>query len=252
MKLRNKELKRSLKKYKKPYQLNKPNKPKKQLIINTRPIISLLVGLSLFSFLLVVTMMAAAGDTKKSGKDRNKENKEEAQEELAVNGNQNSFLGVVKEIDQDNRLITLYDVDNEENKILSYNGGTNITDKYDQPIAVSQIQIGTMMDVTFLKDKDKLTDLQISTRAWEYVGVNNLSINQSSNVMKIASTKYKYTDDIIILDGQEFITISKLAKQDELTVRGYEETVWSMTVTRGHGTVRLSDYKSFLGASITI
>jgi hypothetical protein len=70
--------------------------------------------------------------------------------------------------------------------------------------------------------------------------------------MQIASTKYKFTNDIIILDGDNFIPVTSLVEQDELTIWGYEETIWAITVTRGHGTVRLTNYESFLGDFITI
>ena len=42
-----------------------------------------------------------------------------------------------------------------------------------------------------------------------------------------------------------------LAIQDELTIRGIDKTIWSVIVTKGHGTVKLKDYEAFLG-SITV
>jgi hypothetical protein len=70
--------------------------------------------------------------------------------------------------------------------------------------------------------------------------------------MKIVDRKYKYNSDLLVLDGTEFIPVTDLAEQDELTIRGCDETIWSITVTRGHGTVILQDYENFLGDNITI
>jgi hypothetical protein len=133
-----------------------------------------------------------------------------------------------------------------------YSGGTNITDKYGQQMSISQIPDGTMLEVFHKPGKLKLTDIRISTKAWEYVGVNNLSIDRSARVMKIASRKYRYTDDIIIFNEDERIPVTDLAEQDELTIWGYDQTIWSVMVTRGHGTVRLVDYDKFIGDFITI
>jgi Cu/Ag efflux protein CusF len=223
---------------------------KKSYKVNGRPILSLLIGLGFISVILLVTMLVAAEEV---GPSRNA-NKKTDQEELeaTTTSSDSEVLGIVKKIDTDRKLITIYDIDSKETAAFTYSGGTNITDKYNQVIAISQIPIGTMVEGSFEKVNGKLTAMSISTKAWEYIGVSNLNINRSAQTMKIATTRYKFTKDIVILDGQEFITVDNLAEQDELTIRGYDETIWSITVTRGHGTVKLADYEMFLGAGITV
>ncbi len=220
--------------------------------INTRPILTLLIGLGIFTLIMTSAMLSASSNIKpKSEKSKITEQSNDTQNE-ALGFSDVGILAIVKNIDTLNKQITLYAVDQQEEELLTYNGGTNVKDKYGLVISLTQIPIGTMVDATYQKDKNKLTDLNISNKAWEYVGVNNLNINPDDNVMKIATTKYKYTNDVLILDGNKFITVDNLAEQDELTVRGYEETIWSITVTRGHGTVILEDYDKFLGANITV
>lgn len=223
--------------------------------INGRPIISLLIGLGFFSVVLLAMMLSASKNVKyQSGPDLPADGRNSAagssDSQAALDGDK--LLAVVTAIDPVNRQISLYDVESREALVLNYTGGTDITDKYGQALAMSQIDIGIMVDAAYRKDSDKLTGMNISTRAWKYDGVMNMSINRTDRVMKIASTKYKYNEDIIIIDGQEFIPVTDLAQQDELTVWGYEETIWSVTVTRGHGTVVLQNYAAFLGANITI
>ncbi len=220
--------------------------------VNTRPIIFLLMGLGFITVILLATMFATAQNTSSginTGKTKQQSTKEEANQAVATN---NPILAVVKGIDTGKNQITLFDVEREEEIVLSYNGGSNITDKYGKIISISQITLGSMVDVDYQKDKNKLTSLNISKRAWIYPGVNNMSINLSDKIMKIASTKYKFSDDITILDGTDFIPVENLAEQDELTVWGYEETIWSINVTKGHGLVKLKDYEDYIGNDITI
>lgn len=223
--------------------------------IQTRPIIMLLIGLGFLTLILLATMLAAASDIKKPAKSRLQNTGDqvamnEESEEMKAAGNE--IIAIVENIDFDNRLITLYDVIKREQIHLSYTGGTNITDKYGQIIAMSQIEQGTMVDAEYNPELTKLTDMKLSTKAWEYIGVSNLDIDPNLGMMKIASSKYRYYDDIMVLNGEELISVSDLAPQDELTIRGYEEMIWSITVTRGHGTVILTEYERFLGAGITI
>ncbi|MBP1756227.1 MAG: hypothetical protein H6Q59_2625 [Firmicutes bacterium] len=226
-------------------------KQKKKANVNSRLILSLLLGLGVLSAILLVTMYITGGDSLQN-KRIIRDNKTQGQEitPAAITGDE--VLGVITEIKEGPQEITLFDVNKEESVTYSYSGSTNIIDKYGQPIAISQLPIGTMVEAVHPENETKLSELRVSTKAWEYVGVSNLGIDRSSRVMKIATNKYKYTDDIKILDGADFITVNDLAEMDELTIRGYEETIWSITITRGHGTVKLADYEGFLGDNITI
>lgn len=219
--------------------------------VNSRPIFILLIGLSFMTLILLASMLS----TNQNGNHRGKNSGNPLNNTQVADGKETTdtkLLAVVKEIDTQNKRITLFDVDRQEALVLDYTGGTNITDKYGQVIAMSQIEIGSMVDATYRQDKNRLTDMNISTKAWEYVGVNNLGIDREADTMKIATTLYKYNKDLTILDGQEFIPIDDLAEQDEVTIWGNEETIWSITVTRGHGRVVLEDYEPFLGDNITI
>jgi hypothetical protein len=225
-------------------------KQKKNYILNSRPIISLLLGLGFLSAVLLMTMFITGESAPHGTGFADSTDKEQEESETGISSSEE--IGVITAINTATKELTLYDVLKEETVTFTYSGGTNILDKFGQVIADSQLSIGIMVEALHEKNQTKLSDIKISTKAWEYVGVNNLSVDRSSRVMKIATTKYKYTDDIIILDGQDFTTVNNLAEQDELTIRGYEETIWSITITRGHGTVKLKEYESFIGDSITI
>ncbi len=221
--------------------------------INHRPILSLLMGLGVLSVILLVTMLTASQTSKNTPKISSNlpGNVTEALVTTPIPTGE-EVLGVLTEVNPDTMELTLYDVVHEVSLTYGYTGGTNITDKYGQQMSISQIPAGTMLEVFHEPGKLKLTAIRISTKAWEYVGVNNLSIDRSKRVMKIASSKYRYTDDIIIFNEAKRVPVTELAEQDELTVWGYDQTIWSVTVTRGHGTVRLVDYDNFIGDFITI
>ncbi|HKL99036.1 MAG TPA: PEGA domain-containing protein [Mobilitalea sp.] len=227
---------------------------KKQNKINSKPIISVLIGLTLFSLILIITMLSAAEDTKpKVGGPQPAKIKEiESKQEETSEPYDIEMLAIVKEIDTIGLRITLFDINREEEKSLYYTGATDIKDKYDQVIAISQLDIGEMVDVGYRSKDRKLMKLQESTKTWEYINVTNLSIDRIDQVMKIARTKYKYTDDLVILDDGNYITVNDLAEQDELILGGYDQTIWTIMVTKGHGSVSLTGQEAFLGGSITV
>ncbi len=236
-----------------PYRLDKQQgakqSKKKRFRISGNVIMNLITGLGLLSVILLITMFSSAP----ANRNRNKPAGDAKQQEQGGASVQLvEVLGVVTDINEEAKEITLYDIAKKESTVYPYSGSTDVTDKYSQTIAILQIPVGTMVEAIHPKTETKLTQLKISTKAWEYIGVNNLNIDRSNRVMKIGSAKYKYTDDLIILDGADFVTVYDLAPMDELTVRGYEETIWSITITRGHGTVKLTDYEGFIGDYVTI
>lgn len=230
---------------------NKKHKNDKgALKVNKRPIISILIGLGFITSILAAVMLAASQkiENKKTGSTYQAAGGAPEVTEEA----DNSSLAVVRKLDKKNNHITLFDIERRNEIELTYSGGTDITDKYGKSILISQVPIGSMVDYSYRQDINKLIGMNISKNAWEYAHVSNMNIDRTDQVMKIASTKYKYNDDITVLNGKKFITAEDLAEQDELTVWGYKETIWSVSITKGHGTVKLEDYKDYLGDFVSI
>ncbi len=229
------------------------NKQKNKSQIRTRPILSLLIGLTFFTAILIIALSEAG----KSGRSGSKKNSrpQVKQEENDKSGGQNlndkSTTALVLETDKVARLIRLYDIDRNEEINLSYTGGSSILDKYGQFISIDKVEKGLIVDISYQSPKNRLINLKFSDKAWEYIGVNNMSIYPDKKVIKIAKSNYTY-EEPFVLDSDKFITLEDLATQDELTVRGIDETIWSVIVTKGHGTVRIKDYEAFLGGNITV
>lgn len=227
---------------------------KNKMEIKIRPIISLLIGLTFFTLIIIIAFFEA-GNGQKSGSKKNnrKSSNIKAEEDLssAYNNADSNSYGIILEINKTDKIIRLYDIDQKAEINLNYTGATNILDKYGQAIAIGQVEIGLIVDVAYESHNKKLISLQTSSRAWEYIGVNNMTLEPDNKIIKIANAKYTYENPVVI-DNDKFITMEDLAIQDELTIRGIDKTIWSVIVTKGHGTVKLKDYEAFLGGSITV
>lgn len=230
--------------------MKQSKKHMKRFSINTQPIILVLFGLGFLSVILAATMMASAQTMSNQGSSSNSDQNHAQITQAPVTDD--TILAVVREVDTDNQLITLFDVSRQMSLYLSYTGETNVTDKYGKLISISQITPGDMVDAAYDSDFNKLLRMNISTKAWEYNDVNNLTIDLKKQVIKLVSTKYKYNQNLFILNGKDLVTVDNLTSQDVLTIWGYQETIWSITVTKGHGTVKLENYKDYLGDMISI
>ena len=221
--------------------------------IHSRPILSLLIGLTFFTLILLFALFEAG----KSGRASNKKipksqtNQESNNDKGGLNNPDKSTTAVVLERDKAGRTIRLYDINKGEEISLNYTGGTSLLDKYEQVISIDRVEKGLIVDISYQSKKNRLTDLKFSEKAWEYIGVNNMMVLAKNKIIKIAKTNYAY-EEPFVLDGDSFISLDDLAIQDELTVRGIDETIYSVIVTKGHGRVKIKDYEAFLGGSITV
>jgi len=217
--------------------------------VNKRSITILLIGLGFLSVILLASMIAASQDAKNINDYSNRTDNEGDTTDIDSDG---KILCVVKSIDIDQQWVTLFNVESKEELTLSYHGGTDITDKYNKIMSMSQMPLGAMVDVSYEPGDNKLTSMNLSTKAWENVKVNHLNIDIKNQVMKIAATQYKFNGCLSVLDGEEFVSVDSLAEQDELTVWGYDQTIWSVIIKKGHGTVKLENYEDYLGNNIKV
>lgn len=160
--------------------------------------------------------------------------------------------GVIKEIDTVGKTITYFDMDYGTDYILNYNGATNIVDKYEQPLAISQIKIGEIVDLYYANETNKLIELKISKDAWEYKGVKNLVIDKTNKIMSISEQKYKYSDTLVIASNEDLINLIDINNQDELIIKGKDEKIYSILIDKGHGYIRLMNYKDFVGGTVEV
>ncbi|NLZ82158.1 MAG: PEGA domain-containing protein [Clostridiales bacterium] len=218
----------------------------------TRPITTLIIGLGFIS-IIFLTMMFGWSPNKSDNK---KSNKGEPIHDKQLNNGYGTYdteaLAVIMNYDTSLKTITLLPTESQEPITLTYSGGTDVKDKFGQVITTAQISVGAMVDIGYIKSSSELIKIHVSKKTWENVGVNNLTIDTLSMVMKIGTLNYKFKDNIVVVDGQDLVSVDNLAEQDVLIVRGYEDTISSITILKGHGTVKLVDTAGFLGGNVTV
>lgn len=218
--------------------------------VKNRPITTLIIALTFLSVVLAATIFSYAQGPKYLGGTSRHVNNQRA--DASGKGSNGKLFGVLKKVDMDNKLVTLFDISSNQDVILSYTGGSNILDKYGQVISIEQLPVGVMVDASYEMDDSKLIKMQQSKKGWEYVDVSDVNINADTNAIQAAASKYKYNKNTMVFENNKQIGMEDIASQDELTLRGYKEMVWSITVNKGHGIVKLSHYIEFLGGNITV
>lgn len=210
--------------------------------------------LPIFMFVVIAFTLGVIVLDKGKGTGASKE--KNAAVTTAVPGNSSvydtEFTGVVKCIDKARMEIILYNIKYGSDMVLNYNGGTDIRNRYDRIISMNQVQIGQICEAGYVRDNMKLTMLHESDKCWEYKNLTNFEFRDSGNAMTINGDRYQFNQDIsITLDGV-VIDRSKIVQGDEITARGIGNDVYSIVVTKGHGTLEFINFDDLIGGKVMV
>lgn len=203
------------------------------------------MGLSLF--------MLGCGIDPKAGMQDTKEKSEYSGYEVAAIDSYDSMdVAIVETIDLEEKTITLVNTNVSKTYTLSYDGTTCFYDKNLQSLSALQIQTGDVVEVTFYKTKKRLNTLQLYKDAWVKENVSNFQVAESGKVIEIYGEKYRFTDNSIVVMPYGIAELMDLNQTDTITVTGVDHDICSITVTKGHGYLRLSNDTAVIGGWIEV
>ena len=135
---------------------------------------------------------------------------------------------------------------------LGYDGTTGFYDRYGQMVSLSQIAIGEVVDVRFVKSKRHLTLAALSSAIWTKTATDQYVFDSIKREVTIGSDIYRLSDSLFCYSGSDELMYQELNSVDVLTFRGIDNTVLSVSVDKGHGYLRLTGQEYFVGGWIEI
>lgn len=133
-----------------------------------------------------------------------------------------------------------------------YSVATRFEDKYGNRTTVSYFEPGRIVTLGEKDSKGRLTRVCISDQVWEYPDVTRFSVDEESGIFAIADTNYYYDDSLYINVDGEPQKLSDLRGMDTLRVIGVGKKILSISVTTGHGELKLTNTELFDGSYIQI
>ena len=159
---------------------------------------------------------------------------------------------VVMSMDAESGSVKFMNIATGKQYTLSYDGTTYVKDRYDGPMAMSQIREGDIVDITFLKSKKRLASVQLSPNSWVFDNVENYDLGGRNKTAEIGSNTYSLPDEAMILSDGRRAELMEIIDSDILTVSGIDHTIYSINVQRGHGYLRLSNEQALVGGWIEV
>lgn len=169
-------------------------------------------------------------------------------------------LAVVLEVDTEVKMITVYDVKEEEQRKLVYTGATTFYDGFGIQLTAAQLEPGSLFRFTINRKEEWIStaneavdrrEKPQNTEVWEKSGVDYLNIEHDR--ISFRGQNYRYTEGLCVMSNGQKITLEDIQPTvDIVTVRGVGQTIYEIVVTKGHGYITLKNHGDFIGGVITI
>ena len=150
------------------------------------------------------------------------------------------------------KTITFYNREVNRKYTLNYDGTSKIYDKYGTAMSMEQVDVGTIVDITFLKTKRLLNSMQGSQDAWELSQITDFDIDELQNSVYAAGSNYWFDKTLAVYADGNKAELMDINPVDTITVRGVDRMVYSMSIDEGHGYLRLKNEEYFVGGWIEI
>lgn len=216
-----------------------------------------LVKIKMTALMLVVTMTALSfvgcsiGNEKKSaaitpGSSILQAPKKNIKDATTGASQEITVTGVLSYIDIENKKANFIDTSSGVEYEVPYSGGTTFATRYKTAIAASNLILGEIYDVVCNK-KGVATSITGNPDVFEVTGFNNVEVNEKKRRISSGALTYVYSEKAFVVSGEDKIPIAEVLKQDEVTLRGIDDVVYSVVVDKGHGYIRFTGIDAFVG-----
>lgn len=208
------------------------------------------------SMLFVLMCMTACDDEKSSKRTE----AEQPKESVAPDDNSQAITmdydmtmkAIIRYVDTQLQQIRIQNASGGLEYILNYTNGTVVRDKFGKNKMIEDVMPGDVVETYIDAGNEKLAAIIYSSENWVFEGSENWKFNSEKQELNIGKEKYYFSEELVILSGEEEMTIMDLNPYDILNIQGCGKKVLSVTLEKGHGYVNLQGTDDFIGGWVEI
>ena len=166
---------------------------------------------------------------------------------------QEQVLGMVTGVDTSGaRSLTLLILESGRTERFTATEVTSVQNRFGSPIGFGELTPGQIVEVSFDADNYEMSAVSLSGRAWNQQHRGNVNINLEAATITIGNQVYTYSNRTLVLNQNEVFSIALINPNDVLTLWGYQDKVWSITVDTGHGFIRFENTDRVVNGTVAI
>ena len=146
----------------------------------------------------------------------------------------------IREIDTTRKLIRFRNHQTGKTYTLSYDNTSMMYDARGTVLSAALLEVGEIVDVTFLKSSKHITTLNVSSDAWVVENTRNHDLVRGDGTARIQGDIYRIDARTLVMAEGDLALAEDVLDTDRITVSGIGKDIYSVVVTSGHGYVSLS------------
>lgn len=150
------------------------------------------------------------------------------------------ITAVILNISTDDNRIQLYNFEQDKELFLIMSSGAEMKDQYGQIMSLAEFKAGDIAQITYNSNDMKFSSLKISSKAWQQKSATGLKVDTKASTITSGNKIYKYNNKLTATYNNKDFDIAQLDAIDIATIKGYNDTIWSVQLEKGHGFVLLS------------
>ncbi|MBR4513949.1 MAG: PEGA domain-containing protein [Lachnospiraceae bacterium] len=163
-----------------------------------------------------------------------------------------SIVCVITEMDLDEGYIRVNDCMDDTEYVLLYHGGVAVMDKYGKDIAISNIGCGSIVDINYYSDTEKIVSITLDSKAQVLKNITKFAADTEKEKASYKGTTVKLSPVARAYDGDRRLGVNEVSTEDEVTLNIYNNKLYSVVITKGHGYVRLKNQDTYVGGMVEI
>ena len=133
-----------------------------------------------------------------------------------------------------------------------YGMGTDFRDKYGKRVSVAGFEVGDAIHISNENIYGKVTTVQKSDEVWVYDNITRFQTDPEAGILKIGDKNYRVSEETFLFSDEKRIDLSEISESDILSVVGVDKDILSVSITTGHGFLRLKNTKLFEGSFLQL
>lgn len=173
-------------------------------------------------------------------------------EEVVITHVEEERTAVVTGIDLEANMISFIDCMTGETFRLIYHGGVSVLNTYGRDIGIGGIANGSVVDVLYYSDTEKIVNITINDKATVLKGITKFSADTDTMTAKYKGTSCTLWEHVVAYDGDTLLDVKEINTEDQVTLSFYGGELVSVVLELGHGYVRLANQDTYVGGMVEI
>ena len=173
-------------------------------------------------------------------------------EDISGYHTEESLTAVMIKRDTETNDITFLNYVTGEQLTLGYHGGVSVTDTYGNNLIISDLPVGSVVDITYYSDTARLISVAASSNVQVIKNVNKFSADVAGKKATYKGTSCKLSEYALAFEDGVARSIMEVNTEDQVTLYLLNGTLISCVIDIGHGYARLINQDTYVGGMVEI